>query len=146
MKGCPVSARVLELAFPHCSADDFDGEIVAINLDTGIYYSVKDSAALVWHDLVDGHSVEALLEVVQGKPETHAALAQFADALLTSGLMRPSNAAREPAGPARIASAFPAMEAPVLEPFGDMQDLLLLDPVHEVDEEMGWPNTPGEKR
>ncbi len=30
---------------------------------------------------------------------------------------------------------------PVLEKFTDMADLLLLDPIHEVDES-GWPNKP----
>jgi hypothetical protein len=32
-------------------------------------------------------------------------------------------------------------EPPVLEKFTDMQDLILLDPVHEVDER-GWPHVP----
>jgi hypothetical protein len=30
-------------------------------------------------------------------------------------------------------------EPPILEKYVDMQDLLLLDPIHEVDER-GWPN------
>lgn len=137
-----MSARLLELALPHCSADDFDGEIVAINLETGIYYSVKDAAASVWHDLLAGHSVEALIDVAQGNAELQAAIGRFADELLASGLMRPSTAARSSGQPAQIISFQPAMAAPVLESFGDMQDLLLLDPVHEVDEEMGWPSSP----
>lgn len=137
-----MSETFLELALPHCSADDFDGEIVAINLDTGIYYSVKGAAALVWNDLVDGHPVEALLEFARGKDQIHAGIGRFVDELVASGLMRQSTAAREPTGPARIATAATSMEAPFLEPFGDMQDLLLLDPVHEVDEQVGWPNRP----
>ena len=140
-----MSTRILELAVPQCSADDFDGEIVAINLDTGIYYSIKESAALVWHDLADGHSVEALLDCLQGEADTQAAVSRFVDELVGSGLMRPSSDARDPAAAPRISSAVP-MAAPVLEPFGDMQDLLLLDPVHEVDQEIGWPNAPDRNR
>ena len=87
--GC-VSERILELAVPQCSADDFDGEIVAINLDTGIYYSIRESAALVWHDLADGHSVETLLDVVREDADGQAAISRFVDELLGSGLMRPS--------------------------------------------------------
>jgi hypothetical protein len=30
-------------------------------------------------------------------------------------------------------------EPPILERFDDMQELLLLDPVHEVSDEEGWP-------
>lgn len=145
MKDGRASMRVLELAVPQCSADDFDGEIVAINLDTGIYYSIKDSAALVWHDLVDGHAAEALLDCMRDDSEAQAALSRFVDDLLGAGLMRLSSGPRDPASAPRIATAAP-MAAPVLEPFGDMQDLLLLDPVHEVDQEVGWPNAPDRTR
>jgi hypothetical protein len=141
MKDGTVTPKYLELALPRCSADDFDGEIVAINLETGIYYSLKESAALIWHDLLDGHSLEALLGHLRDDDETRAAVAGFADRLIDSGLMRVSAAGRDPAGPARIASALP-LSPPVLEQFGDMQDLLLLDPVHEVDDEIGWPAKP----
>lgn len=32
-----------------------------------------------------------------------------------------------------------AFQTPVIEKFTDMADLLLLDPIHEVDETAGWP-------
>ena len=31
------------------------------------------------------------------------------------------------------------LSEPRLEKFDDMQHLILLDPVHEIDETMGWP-------
>ena len=34
-----------------------------------------------------------------------------------------------------------AFAKPKLSKFGDMQDLLLLDPIHDVDQQ-GWPNSP----
>ena len=137
-----MSTRFLELALPHCSADDFDGEIVAINLDTGIYYSVKDSAALLWQDLAGGHSVESLLQLVQDNPEMRVAVERFVGELVAGGLMRLAYNVPSPNGPPRLSTALPVMTPPMLEPFGDMQDLLLLDPVHDVDEEMGWPKAP----
>jgi hypothetical protein len=33
---------------------------------------------------------------------------------------------------------------PKLEKYTDMEDLLLLDPIHDV-QEVGWPQTSGEK-
>lgn len=137
-----MSARYLELASPQCSADDFDGEIVAINLETGIYYSVKDAAAALWQDLVDGHSVEALTELAAENRELALAIERYADELVSCGLMRAASDAPVPTEPARTATQVATMLPPTLESFGDMQDLLLLDPVHEVDEEMGWPKTP----
>jgi hypothetical protein len=35
------------------------------------------------------------------------------------------------------------MEPPRLESYGDMQSLLLLDPVHEVEQDVGWPKIRG---
>ena len=32
-----------------------------------------------------------------------------------------------------------AFEEPIIEIFRDLQELLLLDPIHEVDEVQGWP-------
>jgi hypothetical protein len=34
-------------------------------------------------------------------------------------------------------------QAPVFERFTDMGDLLLLDPVHEAEDEKGWPHAKG---
>ena len=34
-------------------------------------------------------------------------------------------------------------QAPVFERFTDMGDLLLLDPVHEAEDEKGWPHPKG---
>lgn len=134
-----MSTHHLELASPQCSADDFDGEIVAINLETGLYYSIKDSGAVIWHDLTAGHSVEALVDLAGENSELAAGISRFADEVVRCGLMRPTTEAPIPSGPAATAAEIATMTAPVLESFGDMQDLLLLDPVHEVDEEMGWP-------
>jgi hypothetical protein len=134
-----LSARHLELASPQCSADDFDGEIVAINLETGLYYSLKDSAALLWNDLAAGHSVETLVQSAEANPKLAAQISRFADELVACGLMRETTEAPVPAEPARTAAEAATLQLPELESFGDMQDLLLLDPVHEVDEEMGWP-------
>jgi hypothetical protein len=32
---------------------------------------------------------------------------------------------------------------PALEKYTDMQELLQVDPIHDVDDEQGWPKMPG---
>jgi len=103
------------------------------------FQSIKDSGAVLWHDLMAGHSVEALVDLAGENAELAAGIARFADEVVNCGLMRPTTEAPVPSGPAATAAQAATMTAPALESFGDMQDLLLLDPVHEVDEEMGWP-------
>ena len=126
----------LEIAVPTCSAEDFDGEIVAINLETGRYFSIRDSAVLIWNDLVTGHAVEAISAAVSADAALAAATAQYVADLLKEGLMR---AASAPGVPGAALLSYPGMAPPMLESFGDMESLLLLDPVHEVDDSEGWP-------
>jgi len=103
------------------------------------FQSIKDSGAVLWHDLMAGHSVEALVDLAGENAELAAEIARLRR---RSGQLRPDapdHRGAGPSGPAATAAQAATMTAPALESFGDMQDLLLLDPVHEVDEEMGWP-------
>jgi hypothetical protein len=137
-----MAAGVLEVALSHCAVEDFDGEIVALNLDTGMYFSIRDTGAILWHDLAAGHSVETLMTVAVGNPEFAQSIERLADELVEAGLMRPAESVSAPGAPPALAAVTIAQASPpVLEAFGDMQKLLLLDPVHEVDE-VGWPAQP----
>lgn len=130
----------LELASPQCSAEEFDGEIVALNLDTGIYFSMKDTASWIFSDLCKGYSVEEILKTTIAGTPIHNAVDAFIRDLRTAGLLRLRSEVAHPNGESNLLSAsLETLQPPVLESFGDMQSLLLLDPVHEVDEKMGWP-------
>jgi hypothetical protein len=48
--GAEVRGRALEVATPDCIADDFDGEVVVLNIASGIYFSLRDLAGAVWRD------------------------------------------------------------------------------------------------
>lgn len=135
-----MSSTFLEIADPQCSAEDFDGEIVAINLETGVYFSIRETGAAIWHDLVAGHTVESLVALAGPNAVLAAGIESFIADLQNNGLLRPATlpAAQAPAAPMRTALTSDTV-APTLESFGDMQSLLLLDPVHEVDENIGWP-------
>jgi hypothetical protein len=129
---------------PNISARSFGDEIVAANFVTGIYYSLLGSAAQIWEGLIAGVPLDRIVAEVSVLSDVDSAdFARAADALveamLTEKLIVPaenfvqSNWKPLPASEGRYG-------LPVLERFTDMQDLLLLDPVHEV-EEMGWPHT-----
>jgi hypothetical protein len=132
---------VLEVNGPDCVAEEFESEIVALNMETGTYFSIKDNAASLWQDLARGHPVEALVAAAGEGTPMAAAIEAFATAVVDEGLMRAAQAPHDPEEPMTIAfdGALPAIEA-----FNDMQSLLLLDPVHEVDEQQGWPNAKGD--
>ena len=141
-----MAAGVMEIATPQCDAADFDDEIVAINHDTGTYFSMKDTAAVLWHDLAAGYSVEALVTLAASNSEFARSIEHLADQLVEAGLMRPAKSVSAPSAPNKLTAVMIASAPPpVLEVFDDMQKLLLLDPVHEVDEDLGWPSPKAQR-
>lgn len=135
-----MSDSILEVAAPECAAEDFDGEIVAMHLDTGMYFSMADTAAMIWRDLAAGHSVESLVRLAETNKMLADAVKRFVAELVDAGLVRKATTLPVTTGPAQFGAAAASGAAlPVLEAFGDMKKLLLLDPVHEADEKAGWP-------
>ena len=136
-------STVLEIAEPQCVAQDFEGEIVALNLASGIYYSVRDLGAVLWRDLAAGHPVETLAaQAAKALGGTQPVL-DFAANATAEGLMRPAANPVAPVGePQLVAALGGGPTALVFEVYEDMKSLILLDPVHEVDETRGWPTLP----
>ncbi len=129
---------------PFVVSELIDGEVVIMNLKSGNYYSARKTGALIWEWLESGLTAEAMtsrLAAIYGGEEAVYAgdLAAFLDRLLGEGLIKPTAAVA-------VASAAPgdgtppprAYQAPLLEVYADMQDLLLLDPIHDTDD-VGWP-------
>lgn len=123
---------------PDVVFEAFDDEIVLVNLDTGSYYSLRASGPKVWIALAAGVRPADLAGAIAraGGQPAQSVLAQIEDlvAALTEAKLvvsadRPDASAAEWSG---------GYEPPVLETYTDMQDLLLLDPVHDVDQ-TGWP-------
>jgi hypothetical protein len=80
--------------------------------------------------------------LIGGKPP----VLDFAARMAAEGLMRPAATAVPPSEQPRISFAT-AGSGPLLltfEVYEDMKSLILLDPVHEVDEVRGWPAPPKE--
>jgi hypothetical protein len=123
-----------------------DSEVIIADLDSGAYYSLRGSAAPVWQLLAGGQSLdgvcaEAAKRYPAAPPDLRAKVERFAQSLCELKLLRDDAAA--PRGPLRPAEAsWPSSwAAPEFEKYDEMKDLLMLDPIHEVDEQ-GWPHQP----
>ena len=57
----------LSIASPPCVADDFGGEIVALNLDTGYYYSLPGLAGGIWRDLAAGNATQDIVGELEAR-------------------------------------------------------------------------------
>jgi hypothetical protein len=125
--------------------DVIDGEVLAIRSDSGAYYSMRGAAATAWCALLSGHPVEHLAGPVA---EHHGAdpaivgpeLNRFAADLLGEALLIPQEGEELGAGDLQLPeeTRLGPWDAPTFEVYTDMQDLLLFDPIHEVDNS-GWP-------
>jgi len=117
----------------------FEDELVVINLESGKYYSINSSGSAVWKLMAAGWSPEAAASRLT--EEDREQVLQFWGRLLEEGLISAADSAGVEAG-AEIPAAAP-WSAPTIAVYSDMQDLFLLDPIHDVDES-GWPSRPPE--
>lgn len=130
---------------PQVMHETIDGETIVIDLTTGTYYSLRGSGSTIWNAVVAGASRDAILggleDVYEASPgeiadAADAFLAQLeSEQLIARGNGAGPNGGPTPA-PAETRSPF---ELPQLEKYEDMQDIILLDPVHMVDDQ-GWPH------
>lgn len=131
---------------PAVIAEVIDGEAIIVNLDSGAYYSLRNSASAIWElfaqQLTAAEVSATMTARYAGSPAViEAGVKTLLDELVAEQLLAPAADAQPTPlpQPANGHAAHPPFEPPLLEKFTDMADLLLLDPIHEVDE-MGWPH------
>jgi hypothetical protein len=137
---------------PQIVHETMQGEVVVINLESGCYYSLTGIAAELWTLLQDPLTLADMVGAVgaryAGAPgEIEAALSSFARSLESEGLVavvESVGAVPKPEPSVDGATQRPVFVAPVLQKYSDMQDLLQIDPIHEVGE-AGWPLRQGPK-
>jgi hypothetical protein len=128
----------------HVIHELFDDEVVIVDLDTGRYFCTQHAGADVWRLLLAGQAVgeiAANLTTRYDAPEDVIADAvdRLCAALAAEHLIAPAvDAVAPPTSEAAIGGPRRPFEAPELQVYADMQELLLLDPIHEVDA-AGWP-------
>lgn len=134
---------------PQVISETVGGETIIVNLASGHYFSLQGTAVEVWEGLERGESAETIaLELEHryeaGDGEIEAAvkklLEDFAGAEL---IVEDASANGNSAGSGALSSQDVGERVPFVVPgfatFTDMQDIILLDPVHEVDTR-GWPH------
>ncbi|HMK48861.1 MAG TPA: PqqD family protein [Thermodesulfovibrionales bacterium] len=136
---------------PKVIHETIDGETVIVNLDSGNYYSLNRVGADIWSMIGTGLKVQDLIEDIAGlypveREAIASAVLRFIDELQTEELVVVDNSqmrdvkARPEAGVGTAQTGGKlTFEPPALQKYSDMQDLLLLDPIHEVDD-AGWPS------
>lgn len=131
-----------QIATRGISFDHFEDETVAVNLPRGNYYSLRFTADFIFRRLVSVSNAEQVANALTQAyvidfEEAQTVAERFIARLLEEELLKETTTE---------ASTTPIIETekkeftqPVLEVFDDMQEMLMLDPVHDVDSTQGWP-------
>jgi hypothetical protein len=134
---------------PNIVHELIDGEVIIVNLKQGDYYSLLNTSAEIWTEIErEQSSAQIVAQLTQNYQEEPEIIAQgvqlFIDQLIEEGII--TELARDIQENEIFSHEFgnndidkPPFEMPKLSKYTDMEDLLALDPIHEVDE-MGWPN------
>ncbi|GAB4027782.1 PqqD family protein [Spirosoma gilvum] len=127
---------------PAIVSEHFDDEVIIVNMSRGNYYSLRDSAAIVWQGLEAGASEDTLLTYLSSTYSTDetvigASLRSFFDQLVTEELL--VEGTPPPLAPLQNRHIQKPFVPPTLEVYTDMADLLTLDPIHDVSPVDGWP-------
>jgi len=135
---------------PAVACQIMDGEAIVIHFDRGDYFSVKGSGAFLLGLLERGRGSSELASALSQRfgvelESASRVVSSFLAQLLEEGLVV------ESAGDASTAASFSAspgsevetareleFEPPLLVKYTDLQDLLVLDPIHDVIL-TGWP-------
>jgi hypothetical protein len=124
---------------PRLAAEIFDGEYIIANLDTGLYFSVQGLAVSMINFLPFEIKDPVIDLLANTFPENSESIQKELTSILNelidneivlNGDLKTVVESKANTLPTKyIASRF--------NKYADMQDLLLLDPIHDVDEE-GW--------
>jgi hypothetical protein len=141
---------VIAANFPVTASENFAGETVVIHFDRGTYFSLRGSAGTIWSLLQAPTSIASIVAALDGQTQLpskdiEGLLTAFVAKLAQHDLITSS---AEPAEPPVISAEDIAsfVEAPDLEIYSDLAELITMDPVHESDLLTGWPKAPDPKR
>ena len=124
----------------HVAAEEFDGEFVLINFSRGTYFSLRHAAVDVWRQFRNGANPIEVEGRIRDRfsltgEDGPADLKRCIQVLIDEDLLCEVEA---PGSPVEQWSS-QVWAAPAVEVYSDLRDLIVLDPVHEVDHSTGWP-------
>ena len=132
--------------------ETIDGEVIIINLDKGHYFSLNGTGTDIWEYIKFGTptlDIVANIKVNYSDPKNsieHSInkllINLLAEELIVTTDQHINNIKFNSISNIDIVNDNKkSFIEPILEKYTDMEDLLLLDPIHDVDEQ-GWPKMP----
>ncbi len=136
----------------HVVHQNIVGEVIIVDLRAGTYFSLTETASFIWEALINEFTrdeiVDEVFNIFDGSREdVEKAVDQLLEQLVADNLIVKAEPT-EQSRPAVINMAPVAAKRPFVKPvvqkYSDMEDILVLDPIHDFDD-AGWPNVPNTK-
>lgn len=122
--------------------DMADNQAIVINHMTGMYYGFNALGSYVIDQLIAGgepEEVKRALLACEGCPaDINTQVEAFVSELASLEILVPAERASAVVAPVPAVALEDGFELHV-EAFAEAADLILADPIHDVDEGMGWP-------
>jgi hypothetical protein len=123
----------------------FDEEIVVLDMIEGVYYAFGGAAVVAWPYIIAQHAEPVIASTLATSygvrlDKLTRDLNEFVDRLVSEKILltAPENTSEIDHCQLVIPSEYQGF---IFERHAEMEDLLTLDPIHDVDPEKGWPNT-----
>jgi Coenzyme PQQ synthesis protein D (PqqD) len=129
-------------------SDIIDGEAIMLHRTFGDYFSTEGVGGLIWQWIGEGRSRSQILNMLNARfsaslAEIATAVDSFLDDLVAHKLVRQIVEGDESATETLIepqkTNAEVEFVRPTLHVYSDIRNMVLLDPIHDVDENSGWP-------
>ena len=117
------------ISAPEIVWDVANGEVVLINLKSGEYFSMNKCASDIWVEGLTHANVCSL------ESESEQMMERFIAQLIQFGLL-----SIESSNQHKIKSILRITGKPEIIRYTDLSEMLRLDPIHDVNEQIGWPN------
>lgn len=127
---------------PDVTSEILGNEVVAIHLPTGMYYSMEGVAAVIWSRIEHISSFEQMVQQLTSAYDITPAQAETDLTSFLTDLIGEKLIVETPESNAGMTAAAGERQpyvTPRLEKFSDLQELLMIDPIHGVDQR-GWPH------
>lgn len=135
-----------QLNEPDVIQETVEGETLIIHTTTGAYFVLGGTGVPIWNALLAGHSINEIENSFKSDSDEEncqicSSISDFVRGLWDEQLIRPipNDPTLVKASPSSLNSLRAPFTTPEFRKFTDMQELLLVDPIHEVSPDAGWP-------
>jgi hypothetical protein len=140
-----VNSDLFKFNSPRIASELIDGEYVIVDFDNGHYFNADQISSWILFLFANGQTFYEVLEEVKSKyPADHAkiehSLQNYLNNLTESMILVKVDIQEQKVSEDLNSFTLPtSFVEPLLNKYTDLEELLLLDPIHDISPDTGWP-------